>query len=54
VTVKEPETSAIVIYNPVDVQPEYLENKIEKNEMGGACSADGGEERRIKGVGGVT
>jgi hypothetical protein len=22
-------------------------DKIEKNEMGGACSADGGEERRV-------
>jgi hypothetical protein len=27
---------------------------IEKNEMGGACSAYGGEERRIKGFGGET
>jgi hypothetical protein len=25
---------------------------IEKNEMGGACSACGGEERRIQGFGG--
>jgi len=25
--------------------------KIEKNEMGGACSAYGGEERRIQGFG---
>jgi hypothetical protein len=25
-----------------------------KNEMGGACSAYGGEERRIQGFGGVT
>jgi len=28
--------------------------KIEKNEMGGACSAYGGEERRIKCFGGET
>jgi hypothetical protein len=29
-------------------------DKIEKNEMGGACSADGEEERRIQGAGGET
>jgi hypothetical protein len=28
--------------------------KIEKNEMGGACSADGGGERRVQGFGGET
>ena len=28
--------------------------KIEKNEMGGACSTYGGEERRIQGFGGET
>ena len=28
--------------------------KIEKNEMGGECSAFGGEERRIQGFGGET
>ena len=28
--------------------------KIEKNEMGGACSAYRGEERRIQGFGGET
>jgi len=27
---------------------------MEKNEMGGACSAYGGEERRIEGFGGET
>ena len=27
-------------------------DQIEKNEMGGACSACGGEERRIQGFGG--
>jgi len=27
-----------------------LGDKIEKNEMGGACSAYGGEERRIQGL----
>jgi hypothetical protein len=27
-------------------------DKIEKNEMGGACSAYGGEERRVQGFGG--
>jgi len=29
-------------------------DKIEKNEMGGTCSAYGGEERRIRGFGGET
>jgi len=29
-------------------------DNIEKNEMGGACSAFGGEERRIQGFGGET
>jgi len=29
-------------------------DKIEKNEMGGACSAYGGEERRVEGFGGET
>jgi len=28
--------------------------KNEKNEMGGACSVYGGEERRIQGFGGET
>jgi hypothetical protein len=32
----------------------YLGDKIEKNEMGGACSAYGGEENRIQGFGGET
>jgi len=31
-----------------------LGDKIEKNEMGGACSMNGGEERRIQGFGGET
>jgi hypothetical protein len=29
-------------------------DKIEKNEMGGACSADGGGEGPVKGFGGET
>jgi len=29
-------------------------DKIERNEMGGACSAYGAEERRIKGTSGET
>jgi len=34
------------------LHPEYcLGDKIEKNGMGGACSAYGGEERRIEGFG---
>jgi len=32
----------------------YLGDKIENNEMGGACSAYGGEERRIQCFGGET
>ena len=31
-----------------------LGNKIENNEFGGACSADGGEERLMQGFGGET
>ena len=29
-------------------------DQMEKNKMGGACSAYGGEERRIQGFGGET
>jgi Fe-S cluster biogenesis protein NfuA len=29
-------------------------DKMVKNEMGGACSASGGEERRIQGIDGET
>jgi hypothetical protein len=29
-------------------------DKIEKNEMGGACSSDGGGERRVQRFGGET
>jgi hypothetical protein len=29
----------------------YANDKIEKNEMGGSCSAYGGEERRVQGFG---
>jgi hypothetical protein len=32
----------------------YSSDKIEKNEMGGACSAYVGEEMRIQGFGGET
>ena len=32
--------------------PIFSGDKIENNEMGGACSAYGGEERRIQGFGG--
>ena len=30
------------------------DNKIEKNEMGGACGTYGGRERRAQGFGGET
>jgi hypothetical protein len=34
---------------------QYCEgDKIENNEMGGACSTYGGEERRVQGFGGET
>jgi hypothetical protein len=32
----------------------FAGDKIEKNEMGRACIADGGGERRVQGVGGET
>ena len=32
----------------------FLGDQIEKNEKGGACSAYGGEQRRIQGFGGET
>jgi hypothetical protein len=32
----------------------YSGNQIEKNELGGACSTYGGEERCIEGFGGKT
>jgi len=35
--------------------PQYFSgDKIQKNEIGGACSTYGGEERRIQGFGGET
>jgi len=34
--------------------PKSFGDKIEKNEMGGSCSAYGGQKRRIQGVGGET
>jgi hypothetical protein len=39
----------LMICNPY---PIFAGDKIEKNEMGGACSAYGGEERRVSGFGG--
>ena len=40
--------SAIFISCSVAGLPQYCSgDKIEKNEMGGACSAYGGEERRL-------
>ena len=40
-----------MIYTPHQILFGYI---IEKNEMGGACSAYWGEERRIQGFGGKT
>jgi hypothetical protein len=40
-------------YN-VPLTQQYSGDKIEKNEMGGASSAFGEEERRIQGFGGET
>jgi hypothetical protein len=42
---------SLMICTPRPVLFGYI---IEKNEMGGACSAYGGEERRIQGFGGET
>jgi hypothetical protein len=33
------------------LHPIFSGDKIEKNEMSGACSLDGGERRRIQGFG---
>ena len=40
--------------NDLCCSPIFSGNKIEKNEMGGACSTYGGVERCILGVGGET
>jgi hypothetical protein len=40
---------SLMIWNP---HPNCSGDKIEKNEMGGTCSAYGGEERRKQGFGG--
>jgi len=40
--------------NDVFLTQNYSGDKIEKNDMGGACSAYGDEERRIQGFGGET
>jgi hypothetical protein len=40
--------------NDLYCSPDSLGDKIEKNEMGGTCSAYGGEERHIQGFGGET
>ena len=43
---------AFMIRNTVLLTQYFSGDKIEKNEMGGACSAYGGDERRIQGSGG--
>jgi hypothetical protein len=43
-----------VILNAKFINLYLIKLKIEKNEMGGACSTYGGEERRIQGFGGET
>ena len=40
-----------VLVNVSGITQYFSGNKIEKNEMGGACSAYGGEKRRIQGFG---
>jgi hypothetical protein len=42
------------LFTPVSLTQYCSGGKIEKNEMGGACSAYGGEERCIQGFGGET
>ena len=48
----------MVLSSLILILPMYICNsvgdKIENNEMGGICSAYGGEERRIQGFGGET
>ena len=41
----------LMIFNPHQY---YSGDKIEKNEIGGACSMSGGEGRRVEGFGGET
>jgi hypothetical protein len=38
----------------VPLNKQFSGDKIEKNEIGGACSAYGGEERRVQSFGGET
>jgi len=42
---------SLMICNP---RPNFAVDKIEKNELDGACRAFGGEERCIQGSGGET
>ena len=42
------------LHNEVLLTEFFSVDKIQKNEMCGACSACGGEERRIQGFGGET
>ena len=47
--------STLVVYVRSVLLTQYCSgDKIEKDEMGGACSTYGGEERRIQGFGGET
>jgi hypothetical protein len=41
----------LIIYQVKSINPVALNNlfKWKKNEMGGACSSDGGRERRVQG-----
>jgi hypothetical protein len=43
-----------MLFQRVYISKHFSGNKIEKNEMGGACSEYGGEERCIEGFGGET
>jgi hypothetical protein len=44
----------LIVYSLVLITKYYLGNKIEKNEMGGACSTYGGKDRCIQDFGGET
>jgi hypothetical protein len=46
----------LIIYQIKRINPVALNKpfKWEKNEIGGACSSDGGGERRVQGFGGET
>jgi hypothetical protein len=43
-----------MIHDRTFIRIQYIGRQIEKNEMGVACSSDGGGEKRVQGFGGET